>query len=162
MTGIDRIRDGDIERVRLSFDTNEAEILAEVADQFVALVTDTPDDPAASQLFPNGYGDPAAQAEFSRYTRADLSERKVAAARSVRDALRGPVADAVVVELDAESAWEWLTFLTDIRVVLAERLQSSDGEAEHGLQQGLYDWTAYLQGALVDELSEIADVRPSL
>ena len=162
MTGVDRVHDGDSSRVRVSFDRQEAEILSEVADQFITLVTDTPDDPAASKLFPDGYADPASQAEFSRYTRADLSERKVAAARTVRDALRGPSADAVVVELTPESAWDWLTFFTDIRLVLAERLRVSAGEDEHELQQGLYDWTAYVQGAIVDELSQIAEPGSSL
>ena len=162
MTAIERFTDGGGQFVRVAFDPHEAAILAEVAGQFIALVTDSPDDPAATQLFPAGYDDPAAQAEFSRYTRADLSERKVSAARAVRDALTGPSADAIVLELTPEAAWEWLTFLTDIRLVLAERLRASEGADEHDLQQGLYDWTAYLQGALVDELTDIRGGSSSL
>ncbi|MFM6973846.1 MAG: DUF2017 family protein, partial [Agromyces sp.] len=120
-----------------------------------------PDDSAATQLFPAGYSDPAAQAEYSRYTRADLAERKMRSAQTVRDALLGPAADAVVVELTADTAWEWLTFLTDIRLVLAERLRNEPGAEERDLQQGLYDWTAYLQGAMVDELSQMSSTTES-
>lgn len=162
MSGIERITDGDGTRVRILFDAHEAAILSEVADQFVHLITDAPDDPAATQLFPNAYDDPSAQAEFSRYTRSDLSERKVSAARTVRDALRGPSADAIVVEVDQESAWQWLSFLTDIRLVLAERLRTSAGTEEHDMQQGLYDWTAYLQGAIVEELDAMMGDADSL
>lgn len=144
------------------FDANEAAVLAEVADQLVRLITDSPDDPAASVLFPIGYADPAAQAEFSRFTRSDLSERKVAAATGVRDAMRAPAsADGVVVELEPSDAWGWLTFFTDLRLVLAERIRQSAGSEEHEIQQGLSDWAAYLQGAMVDELSVNAFQSPT-
>ncbi|MGV1034157.1 MAG: DUF2017 family protein [Microbacteriaceae bacterium] len=162
MTGIDSEWIGDQPLLRLAFDSNEATILGEIADQFIRLVTDAPDDPAATGLFPNGYADPAAQAEFSRFTRTDLSERKIAAATAVRDALRGPEADGVVVSLEPTAAWEWLTFLTDIRLVLAVRLHEAEGEPEHELQRGVYDWAAYVQGAMIDELSAISGAESSL
>lgn len=162
MTAIDLVRDGGAAgAVRVAFDSQEAAILSDVADQFVRLVRDTPDDRAAAQLFPAGYEDPASQAEFSRYTHGDLSERKIAAAELVRDLLVGPESDGVIVELDADDAWSWLTFFTDIRLVLAERLKHSDVESEeHAMQQGLYDWTAYLQGSIVDALSELLSQQP--
>lgn len=154
MSGIDTVWIGDQPLIRLSFDASEAAILAEIADQFVSLVTDTPDDPAAAGLFPKGYDDPAAQAEFSRFTHEDLSARKVTAATLVRDTLRTEAEpDVVLVELEPDAAWDWLTFFTDIRLVLAERMSGAPDAEEHGLQQGLYDWTAYIQGAMVDELA---------
>lgn len=164
MSSIDTVWIGDQPLVQLVLDASEAAILAEIADQFVQLLTDSPTDPAATGLFPAGYADPAAQAEFARFTHVELSERKVAAAQTVRDALRIPAAapDAVVVELEPNAAWNWLTFFTDIRLVLAERLRASEGAEEHDLQQGVYDWTAYLQGALVDELSALLEAPGSL
>lgn len=159
MSSVDTVWIGDQPLIRLSLEASEAGILAEIADQFVSLVTDTPDDPAAAALFPKGYADPAAQAEFSRFTHEDLNARKIAAATLVRDTLRLDIPsteaepDAVLVELETAAAWDWLTFFTDIRLVLAERMKASPDAEEHSLQKGLYDWTAYLQGAMVDELS---------
>ena len=138
----------------MALEQQEAEILIELARQFLQLITDAPDDVAATQLFPAGYEDPAAQAEFSRFTRADLAERKTRAANAVVSALTGPTADGVVVELDGDSAWDWLTFFTDVRMVLAERMRGPADDSERALQQGLYDWTAYLQGTIVDALME--------
>lgn len=144
-------------RLRLLLDEHEAPILAELASQLMLMLRDTPDDPAAAVLFPVGYEVPSDQAEFSRYTHGELSERKLAAAQRVAAALSGPAADGVIVTLSVEEAWDWLTFLTDIRLVLAERLAETLGTAEdRHLQQGLFDWAAYLQGALVEALAELA------
>lgn len=156
MSAIDIVAEGDERRVRMLFDEHEAPILAEVAGQLARLLRDTPDDSAAVALFPRGYDEPTAQAEFSRFTHSELNERKIAAAEQVAAALAAEShPDAVVVTLDAETAWTWLTFFTDLRLVLAERLRTDAQSEEHGLQQGLSDWAAYLQGSLVDALAEI-------
>ena len=154
MVAVEQIPGAEPARIRVAFELQEAEILSELARQFVRLVTDSPDDTAASQLFPAGYDDPAAQAEFSRFTRSDLSERKRSAANTVIGALAGPPADGVLLELTADSAWHWLTFCTDSRMVLAERIREGGESDEGALQQGLADWVAYLQGAMVEALMD--------
>lgn len=150
MVAVETIDGAEPVHIRVALELQEAEILSELARQFVQLVTDSPDDAAASQLFPNGYDDPAAQAEFSRFTRADLSERKISAANAIISALTGPPSDGVLLDLTADSAWNWLTFCTDIRMVLAERIREAGAPDETGLQRGLADWIAYLQGAIVE------------
>ena len=146
-------------RVRVLLDEHEARILAEVAAQLVALLREHPDDPAAAALFPRGYADDAEQAEFARYTRADLAERKAAVAERLAELWSGTSrdADALVVSLSVQEAWDWLTFCTDLRLVLADRLagvEASDA-GEQLAAQGLFDWLAYVQGSIVDVLAEI-------
>lgn len=161
MTAVERV---DADTIRLGFDAHEAAILAEVAGQLAALLASATGDSAEKVLFRNAYSDPAAQAEFSRFTRDDLSAQKVAAAETVRDALTLAPAveesshEGVIVELSTEQAWQWLTFFTDVRLVLSERIAQSVGNTNTSgdleLQQGIFDWAAYLQGVMVDELSD--------
>ena len=61
--------------------------------------TEPPDDPALARLLPDGFtDDPAASAEFRRFTEVGLRQRKVADAREVRRGLEG----ASPLRLDAE------------------------------------------------------------
>ncbi|HLP23201.1 MAG TPA: DUF2017 family protein [Microbacteriaceae bacterium] len=156
MTGVERLP-GSPGVVRLALEAAEVEILRELARQLSELLTSRPDDSAARALFPSGYADPAAQAEFDRFTRAELGERKVAAAGAIAEALDRTGADGVLIELDTERAWPWLTFLTDVRQVLAARLSEGGPPEEQSIQAALSDWAAYLQGALVDALSDTTD-----
>jgi len=77
------------------------------------------EDPALARLLPEGNReDPAVAAEFRRYTEGGLRARKRASARTASAALAG----AGPVLLGAEEAMALLTSLTDVRLVLAERL----------------------------------------
>ena len=78
-----------------------------------------PEDPAIARLFPEANrDDPDAAAEFRRLTETGLRARKRAAARSAAEVLsrEGPVL------LDEGQAQSLLKSLTDLRLVLGERL----------------------------------------
>jgi len=76
-------------------------------------------DPALARLLPSANReDPQVAAEFRRYTEGGLRARKRANARTAAAALAG----AGPVLLGAEGAAALLTSLTDVRLVLAERL----------------------------------------
>ena len=78
-------------------------------------------DPALARLLPEANRqDPAAAAEFRRLTEAGLRSRKRRNARLAADALSSPVTGRVTLHSDQAGAL--LTALTDLRLVLAERL----------------------------------------
>ncbi|HEU5224151.1 MAG TPA: DUF2017 family protein [Candidatus Lumbricidophila sp.] len=167
--------------VSLRFQAAEAALLSDLADQVDSmLLLGSPDDPALARLLPNAYPDDAeAQRDYARYTRSSLIESKRAAAQQVRDAT-APVgervstrsdasaavipdgdadaADAdVVVELDESDAWVWLTFLTDLRLILNERVGAIEESTPEQDQRddylsAAYDWAGYLQGSMLEVL----------
>lgn len=152
--------------------------LAELVDQFIDLLDASADpeesrveDPGVDRLTPSAYPEDAeAAAEFAANTRADLLDRRIADARSVRAALEpflpedgGPIdeddalapRDVVIPrrELDA-----WLRTLTALRLVIASRLGIT-GEDDHDPEDarfGVYDWLGYRLEGLI----EIADDGP--
>lgn len=161
-------RDGD--RVTARFTPGERELLSELAHQLVALLTERaaqspadvlyaqlgiggpatgPLDPALARLLPDAYrNDAEAASEHRRLTELGLVDRKAANALAVIRALEG---DAVA--LDPADVQAWLRHLTDLRLVLAARLQiEDDGDEGRGDAPvlDLYDWLGYLQGTLVE------------
>jgi hypothetical protein len=130
--------------IEVRIDHDEAGVLAQLGDQVLELIVgdreapappaDTddplavafapppprPEDPALLRLFPDAYGDDdQAAAEFRRFTAAELEQVKVQRLQAVTGALREASPHPVLSDADAEV---WLTALTDIRLVLAERL----------------------------------------
>lgn len=108
-----------------------------------------PLDPALARLLPDAYRDDAeAASEHRRLTELGLVDRKVANALAVIRVL-GDQTGA----LDAPDVQAWLRHLTDLRLVLAARLQIEDdgdeGTGDDALLD-LYDWLGYLQGTLVE------------
>jgi hypothetical protein len=108
-----------------------------------------PLDPALARLLPDAYRDDSeAASEHRRFTELGLVDRKVANARSVVRMLEAPV-----VAPDDAGVQSWLRHLTDLRLVLAARLQidedGDEGTGEDALLD-LYDWLGYLQGTLVE------------
>jgi hypothetical protein len=80
----------------------------------------TPDDPALARLFPDAYrDDPAAAAEIRRLTEDTLREGKVARLQQMYAVLP---AEGGKVMLDPAGVDTWLRGLTDLRLVLGERL----------------------------------------
>lgn len=142
-----------------TFDADEAGVLRDLAGEIAVLLTPVaegadPDltDPAVARLLPSGYHeDEEAAAEFRRFTADGLSQRKIANARAVVDALQVPVPDAdgatgataprrrlfpgpgihdVTVRLDEAAAQAWMRSLADIRLALAARLGIEREEPE--------------------------------
>jgi hypothetical protein len=95
------------------------ETLADADAARDAAAPPAPDDPAIARLFPEANrDDPDAAAEFRRLTETGLRARKRAAARAAAEVLSRPG----TVLLDEGQAQSLLKSLTDLRLVLGERL----------------------------------------
>lgn len=137
----------------LEFAEGEAGVLRSLVDQYLEVVGGVAgDDPAHARLFPAAYrDDEAASDEFSRYTRAGLVDRKAANAAQVSLAL-----DDETVNLTSADAERWLPLLTDLRLVIADRLGiRADGDDVPDTPAGeVYSWLGHLQESLVMLLDE--------
>ncbi|MCM3657566.1 DUF2017 domain-containing protein [Agromyces mediolanus] len=149
------------EGVRLVLEAEEAMLLSELADQVDSvLLLGSGDDPAIDRLLPNAYPDDVEAAdEFERYTRGSLVDGKRQAAQSVRDATDvSDGRDLVEIELDESQAWGWLTFLTDLRLILAERVGVTDDggytedEERDDYLRAAYEWAGFVQGSMLEIL----------
>jgi len=165
------------EGVRLVLESEEAMLLSELADQVDSvLLLGEPSDPALGRLLPSAYPDDAeASAEFNRYTRESLVDGKRQAAQRVRDAtaVTGTGDGVVQIELDQSEAWGWLTFLTDLRLILAERVGAADdldeldldtvdadgdddeadaSETRDDYLRAAYEWAGFVQGSMLEVL----------
>jgi len=154
--------------VSAMFEPVEADLLRQVAGQLIRMLEsiDT-DDPASfslanvSRLLPAAYpDDPEASAEFRRFTADGLLEGKIANARSVIALLGAepqdaPGHDPLPVVLDPAGVQSWLRTLTDLRLVIAERLQVDDRgiprlhDDQSGFLGEVYDWLGMVQESLV-------------
>jgi len=158
-------REGGADGVRIVLETEEAMLLSELADQVDSvLLLGGDDDPALGRLFPSAYEDDEASAnEFARYTRESLVDGKRQAAQSVRDAtaVEHPDDGVVQIELDQAQAWGWLTFLTDLRLILAERVGLDDDEDDADVEtrddylRAAYEWAGFVQGSMLEVLDPI-------
>lgn len=96
---------------------------------------EVPDDPALARLLPEAHrDDPAASAEFRRLTERSLRERKRVALQTSVTLLVGWVETDGPQTMDDEQARALVTSLTDVRLVLADRLgvrTEADAEALH-------------------------------
>jgi hypothetical protein len=80
---------------------------------------DLPDDPALARLLPDAHtDDPEASSEFRRYTEQGLRDRK----RQCLETARLTLGRDGALELDEAEGQAWLVALTDVRLVLAERM----------------------------------------
>jgi uncharacterized protein DUF2017 len=95
----------------------------------------TPEDPALARLLPDGNrDDPEASAEYRRLTEHGLRSRKRSGARLAAQALsRG---ESVV--LTQEEALALMKSLTDVRLVLGERLELRTDEDAERLHERLW------------------------
>ncbi len=163
-------------RLMAQVEPEEATMLSELASQIVGLVTAGPadrlareaDDPALRRLLPDAYPDDAgASAEFRRFTVDGLVERKVANAVALIASL-SEAAEATApteVRLDPAAVQAWLRCLTDMRLVLAERLEITDDDpstpapagrsesnppdAAAAMLRDVYDWLGLVQESLL-------------
>jgi hypothetical protein len=131
------------------------------------LAAPPPADPAVARLLPDASRDDAELAQsFRRLTEHELRQRKRGALQLAASALRRPGS----VVLDGSEAQALLKGLTDVRLVLAERLGIQtdedaeflhaaiaagvgDGDAAWSQAAGLYDVVTFLQEDLVHTLA---------
>lgn len=137
----------------LEFAEGESGVLRSLVDQYLEVVgSDDGSDPAHERLFPLAYRDDAPAAEeFARYTRAGLVDRKAANAAQVSLAL-----DEETVRLSPEAAERWLPLLTDLRLVIADRLgvRADDDEIPDTPAGEVYVWLGHLQESIITLLEE--------
>jgi len=142
------------DRIVLDFADGESGVLRSLIDQYLEVVgSDAGADPAHARLFPAAYRDDAPAAEeFLRYTRSGLVDRKAANAARVSLAL-----DEETVRLTGADAEHWLPLLTDLRLVIADRLDiRADDDAVPDSPAGeVYSWLGHLQESLLVLLEEL-------
>lgn len=147
-------RSGD--RIVLEFAEGESGVLRSLVDQYLEVVgTEAGSDPAHVRLFPEAYRDDAPAAEeFMRYTRAGLVDRKAANAAQVSLAL-----DEETVRLTADDAERWLPLLTDLRLVIADRIgiRADDDEVPDTPAGEVYAWLGHLQESIIVLLDDIRE-----
>ena len=135
-------------RIVLEFADGESGVLRSLVDQYIEVVgTDAGADPAHARMFPAAYrDDDAAAEEFTRYTRAGLVDRKAANAAQVSLAL-----DEETVRLTADAAARWLPLLTDLRLVIADRLgiRADEDEIPDTPAGEVYAWLGHLQESII-------------
>lgn len=146
-------RSGD--QIVLEFADGESGVLRSLVDQYLEVVgTDAGGDPSHARLFPDAYRDDAPAAEeFTRYTRAGLVDRKAANAAQVSLAL-----DEETVRLSPDAAERWLPLLTDLRLVIADRIgiRADDDEVPDTPAGEVYAWLGHLQESMVTLLDDAA------
>jgi hypothetical protein len=153
--------------VELLRDGEAAAVHAE--DPLEAMLTldsprETPDDPALRRLLPDAHvDDPAAAAEFRRYTERTLRDAKVADASVVLatlEAVDPDDVDDVEFLLDGSQVRAWMRCLTALRLTLAERLgvtaeddaywETLDDDDARLPVYEIYGWLGYLLESLID------------
>ncbi|WP_241961082.1 DUF2017 family protein [Salinibacterium hongtaonis] len=139
-------------------DDAEIGVLTTLARQIAELLTErSPSDPAVLRLLPDAYADDAeAASEFRRFTEADLAARKASNAQTVVETLES-TGDDGRIRVEASQAIAWLKTLTDIRLVLAVRLDidsedDDDGRETDPMMRDVYDWLGFVQNSLVEAL----------
>jgi len=161
--------------VSAMFEPIEVDLLRQVTSQLLQLLGSIDADdtamlaqPAVRRLLPDAYpDDPEAAAEFRRFTADGLLEGKLANAAAVLGALGddeqstvqtdAPAHDPlpVPIVLDEQQIQSWLRTLTDLRLVVADRLQIDphgvphlDDEESHVVND-IYNWLGMVQESLV-------------
>jgi len=138
---------------RLRLGAQERAALRGLCDELRSLI-DT-QDTAVARLFPAAYpDDPEASAEYERLVRDGLVAGRIAALRTVERTLDAD-------RLDEEELAAWCGALTDLRLVLGERLGVTEDLYESGIdpydpraaELGLFAWLTWLQAAVVEGLS---------
>jgi hypothetical protein len=143
-------RRGDV--VVVGLDAVERDLLTSLAAQYdEVLHDDEGDDAVHDRLFPAAYrDDPDADDEFRRYTYEGLVDRKSANAGRIAASIAAAGDGRILLDPDAVGAW--LPALTDLRLVIAERLgiRRDDDPVPDGQLGQVYRWLAELQARLVD------------
>lgn len=159
----------EITGVLVEFTPLERQLLETLLVQYDELVhdqldeTEVADDPALERLFPNAYpDDDAAASEFRQYTREGLIERKSANSGTVTAALMSADEEGRLA-VERDDAERWLPALTDLRLVLAQRLGIRT-DADHLPVTDLADvylWLGELQWSLIAALDPESTEEPS-
>ena len=158
----------EITGVLIEFSPLEHQLLATLLAQYDELVHDQlddaelVDDPALARLFPTAYPDDVeAASEFRQYTREGLIERKSANSGAVSAALM-TADDEGRLAVDRDDAERWLPALTDLRLVLAERIgiRSDTDRIPATNLADVFTWLGELQWSLIAALDPESAEQP--
>ncbi len=150
---LQRDRDG---TVRLRLSREEREILAHLASELDARLSDGTEATDLRRLFPPAYADdPEEEAEYRELMRDDLLEGRRAARRVF-------VASLDAGKLSEEELGAWLTVLNDLRLVLGTRLDVGEEALLHGIDSSdprapdlaLYGYLSWLQEQAVEAAAD--------
>lgn len=140
------------DRVQGRLHPSEVPILREIVNDVVSVVRgEAGTDEVTARLFPDPSPDPVTAAEMRDLIQDDLREAKLAAARALLESLT----EDGRLDLDAETAEQWLTALNDARLALGtaigvtEEMEERDDDAA----LHLYHWLTFLQDSLVEAVS---------
>lgn len=139
----------------VELESHEIDLLGNITGQYLSLIAADDGDPALERLFPAGYRDDAeAAAEFASLTRTGLRSRKERNAAFALESL-----EASPMRLGEAGMAHWLPFLTDLRLVLAERLgiRRDEDEIPDTPAGDIYEWLGHLQTLLIAAIDP--DVR---
>jgi hypothetical protein len=139
-------------RIQGRLDDGEAALLRELVEDVVRLVRSDEKNDVTARLFPDASPDPETAAAVKELIHDDLREAKLEAAR----ALLGSLTDDGRLDLDAETAEQWLTALNDVRLAIGTAIGVT--EDDHDADTGddamhLYHWLTFLQDSLVEAVS---------
>jgi hypothetical protein len=140
--------------IALEFTGPEVELLRTLLTQYDEILQHPGTDPALERLFPVAYrDDPDAAAEFARYTRSGLVDHKSSAAGAISAA----IADGGSLVLEPEAAERWLPVLTDLRLIIAQRLGivRDEDEVPRDPLGEVYHWLAELQTYLIEAIEAL-------
>jgi hypothetical protein len=138
---------------RLRLDHHERAVLRSLCDELRSLIET--EDPGVARLFPAAYrADPEASAEYDRLVRDSLVAGRIEALQTVERTLDAD-------RLDEEELAAWCGVLTDLRLVLGERLGVTEDLYERGIDRSdpfaaelaLFAWLTWLQSAVVEGLA---------
>ena len=141
---------GDGFTVDLSAD--ERELLANLAPQLVELLDEegADDDPAVARLFPDAYtaADSDFNDEYKRLMTDDLRDRHRAALETI-------ASTASAHHLTHDELYQWMTALTQLRLVIGTRLGITEDDEPDRDEPGynLYGYLTWLQDLVVEALS---------
>lgn len=140
-------------------DEVERDLLVSLTTQYEEVLHDEDgDDTAHARLFPSAYREDAeADAAFRRYTLEGLVERK--SANAGRIAATVSATRDGRIPLDPDSVGAWLPALTDLRVVIADRLgiRTDDDDVPENQLGAVYWWLGELQERLVQALTSLRE-----
>ncbi|BDZ45311.1 DUF2017 family protein [Naasia aerilata] len=143
MSGFVRSGDG----VERTFSAEEREVLQTLCREFLALLA-AGEDSALDRLLPDAYpDDPDASAEYAGYTRIRLARAKTEPAESILVDLGGGAGPTRLAPARIEL---WLRGLTDLRLVLHERLEEAGGRDP--MLEELSDWLGWLLSDLLETI----------
>jgi len=134
---------------------DERRLLGSLPAQLSSVVDAEPEDPWLQRLFPTAYPkDPDREQEWRLLMSVDLHDRRRAQLRTLAET-------AGAASLSEDELLTWSQAVNDLRLYLGTRLDLTEETTEEDFEDeddrdllALYGWLSFLQGEVIDALSE--------